>query len=431
MKNFKKLFQGLHSFILLWATQSFSELGSSMTSYALVIWAYQQTGSALTSALLTVCSYAPYVLLSIFAGALSDRWDKKRTMLVCDSLAAVSTLLVFFLLGTGRLEIWHLYLINGFNGLMNTIQQPSSDVAVSLLTPKEQYQRAGGMRSFSNSLITILSPVIATAIFSLFGMTAVIAFDFLTFGIAFITLAFFIPIPAVKVSAGKAQETVLQAAGKGLQFLTRNKGIFYLILFLSAINLTASMYNAALPAMLLSRNGGSEAALGLVNACSGIANVAGSLIASFASKPKSRVRVITNSLLFSMSTENFLLALGHSTPVWCLGALLGWLFIPIMNTNMDVLLRTHIPVELQGRVYAIRNTFQFFTIPIGYFLGGICVDKVFEPYMSQKAADSLPGLLFGTGKGSGAAMLFLILGFIGVITCLIYRKNKHIWALEE
>ena len=352
-------------------------------------------------------------------------------MLVCDSLAAASTLLVFFLLGTGRLEIWHLYLINGFNGLMNTIQQPSSDVAVSLLTPKEQYQRAGGMRSFSNSLITILSPVIATAIFSLFGMTAVIAFDFLTFGIAFITLAFFIPIPAVKVSAGKAQETVLQAAGKGLQFLTRNKGIFYLILFLSAINLTASMYNAALPAMLLSRNGGSEAALGLVNACSGIANVAGSLFASFASKPKSRVRVITNSLLFSMSTENFLLALGHSTPVWCLGALLGWLFIPIMNTNMDVLLRTHIPVELQGRVYAIRNTFQFFTIPIGYFLGGICVDKVFEPYMSQKAADSLPGLLFGTGKGSGAAMLFLILGFIGVITCLIFRKNKHIWALEE
>ena len=86
-----------------------------MTSYALVIWAYQQTGSALTSALLTVCSYAPYVLLSIIAGALSDRWDKKRTMLVCDSLAAASTLLVFFLLGTGRLEIWHLYLINGFN----------------------------------------------------------------------------------------------------------------------------------------------------------------------------------------------------------------------------------------------------------------------------------------------------------------------------
>ncbi len=431
MKNFKNLFQGLHSFILLWATQSFSELGSSMTSYALVIWAYQQTGSALTTSLLTVCSYAPYVLLSIFAGALSDRWNKKRTMLVCDSLAAASTLLVFFLLGTGRLEIWHLYLINSFNGLMNTVQQPASDVAVSLLTPKMQYQRAGGMRAFSNSLITILSPVIATAFFALFGMTAVIAFDFLTFGTAFITLALFIHIPSVREEAGKVQETVLESARKGLYYLAENKGIFYLILFLSAINLTASMYNAALPAMLLSRNGGSETALGLVNACSGIANVAGSLIASFGPKPKSRVRVITNALLFSMSTENFLLALGHSTPVWCLGALLGWLFIPIMNTNMDVLLRTYIPVEIQGRVYSIRNTFQFFTIPIGYFLGGICVDKVFEPYMSTRTANSLPGILFGTGKGSGAAMLFLILGFIGMATCLIFRKNKHIWKIEK
>ena len=352
-------------------------------------------------------------------------------MLVCDSLAAASTLLVFFFLGTGRLEIWHLYLINSFNGLMNTIQQPASDVAVSLLTPKMQYQRAGGMRAFSNSLITILSPVIATAFFSLFGMTAVIAFDFLTFGTAFITLALFIHIPSVREEAGKVQETVLESARKGLYYLAENKGIFYLILFLSAINLTASMYNAALPAMLLSRNGGSETALGLVNACSGIANVAGSLIASFSPKPKSRVRVITNALLFSMSTENFLLALGHSTPVWCLGALLGWLFIPIMNTNMDVLLRTYIPVEIQGRVYSIRNTFQFFTIPIGYFLGGICVDKVFEPYMSTRTANSLPGILFGTGKGSGAAMLFLILGFIGMATCLIFRKNKHIWKIEK
>lgn len=431
MKNFKNLFQGLHSFILLWATQSFSELGSSMTSYALVIWAYQQTGSALTTSLLTVCSYAPYVLLSIFAGALSDRWNKKRTMLVCDSLAAASTLLVFFFLGTGRLEIWHLYLINSFNGLMNTVQQPASDVAVSLLTPKMQYQRAGGMRAFSNSLITILSPVIATAFFALFGMTAVIAFDFLTFGTAFITLALFIHIPSVREEAGKVQETVLESARKGLYYLAENKGIFYLILFLSAINLTASMYNVALPAMLLSRNGGSVTALGLVNACSGIANVAGSLIASFGPKPKSRVRVITNALLFSMSTENFLLALGHSTPVWCLGALLGWLSIPIMNTNMDVLLRTYIPVEIQGRVYSIRNTFQFFTIPIGYFLGGICVDKVFEPYMSTRTANSLPGILFGTGKGSGAAMLFLILGFIGMATCLIFRKNKHIWKIEK
>ena len=68
-------FAGLGPFLTLWATQSLSTLGSSMTSFALIIWSYQQAGSALTTALLSVCSYAPYVALSIFAGALSDRWD--------------------------------------------------------------------------------------------------------------------------------------------------------------------------------------------------------------------------------------------------------------------------------------------------------------------------------------------------------------------
>ena len=78
----------LRPFLILWSTQSLSTLGSSMTAFALVLWSYQSQGSALSTALLSVCSYAPYVAMSIFAGALSDRWDKKRTMLVCDTLAA-------------------------------------------------------------------------------------------------------------------------------------------------------------------------------------------------------------------------------------------------------------------------------------------------------------------------------------------------------
>ena len=104
-KKLHTLFEGLHTFLILWVTQSFSALGSSMTSYALVVWSYQQKGSALTTALLSICSYAPYVLLSIFAGALSDRWNKKRTMLVCDSFAAATTLLILILLKTVKKEL--------------------------------------------------------------------------------------------------------------------------------------------------------------------------------------------------------------------------------------------------------------------------------------------------------------------------------------
>ena len=70
MKRFIRPDKGLSSFLLLWGTQSCSAFGSSMTSFALTVWSYQQHGSALSTALLAVCSYAPYVLLSLFAGGL-------------------------------------------------------------------------------------------------------------------------------------------------------------------------------------------------------------------------------------------------------------------------------------------------------------------------------------------------------------------------
>lgn len=417
----------LRPFLTLWSTQAFSALGSSMTGFALILWSYQQHGSALTTALLSVCSYAPYVLLSIFAGIISDRWDKKRTMLVCDTLAALTTFIVWILFWTGSLQVWHLYVINALNGMMNSIQQPASEVAVSLLAPKEAYQKVGGLRSFSNSLVTILTPVIATAVFAFVGLDAVILFDLASFAVAFCSLAFGITIPKPVQGGDEIRETVMESAKAGLHYLCGNRGILHLILFLAAINLIASVYEAALPPMLLSKAG--ENALAIVSAFTGIANVIGSVIASLLPAPKKRGRVICNCLLFSMCTENFFLAFGKGIPIWCLGAVLGWLLIPLMNTNMDVLLRSQIPIDMQGRVYSIRNALQFFTIPLGYLLGGFLVDRVFEPFMRGRTG-ILTGL-FGSGKGSGAAMLYSVLAVAGILVCMYFRRDKRIHELED
>lgn len=429
MKTKNSPLKGLRQFLILWSTQAFSALGSSMTSFALVIWSYQQQGSALTTAGLTVCFYAPYVLLSIFAGSLGERWDRRRTMAVCDAFAALTTLAVLLLLKAGRLEIWHLYGINALNGLMNTIQQPVSDVAVTLLTPKEQVQRVGGLRSLSNSLVTLLAPPLATAALTLLGLEAVIAFDLATCAVAVGSLWFFIRLPEEERRG--AQTSLLRSAREGLRWLGGHRGVLDLILFLAAINLIASMYNAALPAMLLSRPGGGETVLGVLQLCTGLANLIGSLLVTALPAPRSRVRVICGSLLFSMSTENLMLALGRQAGVWYVGAVLGWLFIPVMNANMDALLRLHIPVALQGRVYAARNTLQFFTIPVGYLLGGWLVDQVCEPLMAALGPDAALRRLLGSGKGSGAALLFLGIAFAGVLVCLVFRRDRHLWALEK
>ena len=410
-------------FLMLWGTQAFSALGSAMTSYALVIWSYTQKQSALMTSLLMVCSYAPYVIFSIFAGALSDRWNKKATMLVCDTVAAVSTVVMLVLMKQQTLQVGHLYLINIVNGLMNTVQQPASEVAVTRILPPKYYQKVGGMRYLANALNSILTPIIATAVLGIAGMDAVIAFDLFTFGAAFMTLAFGIQIPEGREEA-PGNESLLISAGKGIAYLRTEKGIFGLILFLAAINLVASIYDAALPAMMLSRKGGSQTAMGLVNAVIGAATLLGSILASVLPKPKSRVRVICNSLLFAMSFENFLLALGRTPLVWCIGGFLGWIAIPLMNTNLDVILRSRIPMEMQGRVYSVRNSFQFFTIPIGYFLGGFLVDRVFEPLMASRKEGSILVRIFGSGKGSGAALLFFVIAFAGIGVCLWFRRDK-------
>lgn len=423
----KPPFYELKNFLILWSTQSISQLGSSMTAYALTLWLYEKTGSSLSTAALAICSYAPYVLMSIFAGALTDRLDKKKIMLCCDTFAAMCTVTILVLFRTGQLAVWHLYLLNAVSGLMNTVQQPASDVAMTMIIPQAHYQRTSGLQSLSRSLISILNPLIATALYSLAGLQLVIAIDLSSFAIAFWALLLFIRIPKTEAQQG---ESILSLAKGGLSFLKRNPMILTLILFMAGVNLVASAFDATLPGYVLPNPKGGSRVLGIVTSCSGIAMILGSLLVSVLPKPKNRVRVIYLTMLFSLGTENFLLAFAREPWLWCVGQVIGWLLVPIMSANLDVILRTSIPLELQGRVYACRNTFQFFTIPIGLFLGGFAVDNIFEPLMAQCTAPVL-NALFGSGKGSGAAMMMGVLGILGAGFCLATGKRLRRYCYRE
>ena len=426
--KFKKEIHELRDFLLLWSTQSMSQLGSSITAFALTLWMYEETGSSLSTVALTICSYAPYVLVSIFAGALTDRLDKKKAMLSCDLFAAVCTVATLLLFRTGQLRIWHLYLLNGVSGLMNTVQQPASEVAMTLVIPEKHYQRTSGLRNLSRSLISILNPLIATALYSLGGLSVVIGVDLGSFAVAFITLSFFIRIPEEK--SGK-KEKVLTLAKEGLQFLRQNPLILTVILFMSGINFVSSAVEATMPGYVLPNPKGGSVVLGIVTSCSGIAMVMGSILVSFLPKPKNRVKVIYLTMLFAMGTENFILAFSREPVVWCIGQIVGWFLVPVMSTNLEVLLRTSIPVELQGRVYACRNTLQFFTIPIGLFFGGVMVDRVSEPFMEAQMGNAFLTALFGVGKGSGAALMMFVYAVLGSSFCVIAGRFLRKYAKGE
>lgn len=418
----------LRDFYILWSTQSLSQLGSSMTGFALTLWLYEKTGSALSTAGLTICTYAPYVMTSIFAGAVTDRFDKKKTMLVCDALAAFTTVLIFVLYRTDALSVWHLYAVNAVSGLMNTVQQPASEVAYTLVVPKEYYQKTSGFQSLSRSVISIGNPLIASALYGLAGLGAVIAADLISFGFAFLALLCFIRLPDIPAGIG-SEGNVIQLAKEGIAFLKKEPLVLHVILFMSGVNLVASAFDAVLPALVIPKRG--NAVLGIVSSCSGIAMVLGSVIASLMPKPKDRVRVIYLTMLFSLGTENFLLAFTDSPVLWCTGQVLGWLLVPVMGANQNVIIRNSVPVSLQGRVYACRNTLQFFTIPIGLAWGGFMVDNVCEPFMASHQESRLLAMLFGSGKGSGAALMMFILGAAGTLLCLISGRKLKRYSYSE
>ncbi|MDE7043656.1 MAG: MFS transporter, partial [Acetatifactor sp.] len=320
MKNIKKneLFE-LRDFLILWSTQSISQLGSSITAFALTLWLYEKTGSSLGTAGLTICSYAPYVVMSIFAGALTDRFDKKKTMLGCDVFAVICTMIVFVLFRTDRLMVWHLYVLNGISGLMNTVQQSASEVAMTLIISEKYYQKTSGLRSLSRSLISILNPLIATALYSFAGLNGVIAVDVGSFMVAFTALLFLIRIPE---NRSDKRESVLSLAKEGLMFLKGNPLIMTLILFMAGVNLVASAFDATLPGYVIPNPKGGTSVLGIVTSCSGVAMIIGSLIVSVLPKPKDRVKVIYLTMLFSLGTENFLLAFSREPVLWFIGQII-------------------------------------------------------------------------------------------------------------
>ncbi len=424
----------LKGFLILWGSQAVSSLGSSLTSFALILWVYQQQHTATSIALLSFFTYLPSILFCFIAGTLADQWNKKKIMLVSDLFAALSTLAIAILFFTGALQVWHLYVANFVNSFMNAFQNPASYVAVSLLVPKEQYARASGLQAFSGSLIRILTPPLASAILSFGSLTTVFLIDLGTFLFAFFVLLFFVKLPPLPKSVEQKKEPVWKSCATGFSFLRANNALLKLILYMSLINFLAYISGyGILPAMILTRSGDNQTTLGFVTSAMGIGMLLGSVLVTIMKPAKRQTQLVFWTMIISFFLGDVLWSLGRSAPMWIFSAFCGNMLVPFTGACMFSIMRTNVPTELQGRVFSARDTLQYCTIPLGLFLGGFLADHVFEPFMAQVSPlQQLLVLLTGGGKGSGMAVIFLITGLTGVIASAlaihnpIYRRlNDH------
>ncbi len=422
-KSFKK-------YIVLWLSQSVSGLGSSMTGFALVLWAYEQSHSAMSVSLMSFCNYVPYVFLSLFVGSFIDRHKKKSIMLVSDSIAAAGSLAVLLFLLTGKLSVWMIYVMNVVIGMTNAFQQPASAVATGWLVPKEKISNVSGMNSFSNNLIVVFSPMLAAFLFAAGGLPVVLLIDLVSFAFAFCVLLFFIAIP--ERTQDKKQGSPFAGMTEGFTFLKQEKGILYIMLTMALINFFSRLtYENILSPMILARSAGNSIALGMVNACMGIGGIVGGIIVSVKKESRHKAVSIYISAALSFLFGDLMMAVGKNVFWWSAAAVAASLPIPFIMANQNTIMYRKIPEFMQGRVFAVRNAIQYSTIPVGIILGGCLADYVFEPFMgSENELAGALGIIVGNGAGSGMAAMFLCTGVCGFIVSLSSCFNREIRKLD-
>lgn len=434
MKNIKEL----KAFLLLWGSQSLSSLGSSMTGYALLIWVYQRNHSALGVSLLAVCTYLPSILLSFIAGTFADRHNRKKIMLLCDSIAAAGTLSVFLLLLFGQLEIWHIYLFNMLNSAMNAFQTPASTVTVSELVPSKYYHRIGGLQSISESAVGILTPAIAMTLMTFFGINIILIVDITSFLIAFTTLSVFIHPQTEVHETNKLHSgsSFMQDCREGFLFLKKHTAILRLILYFTAINLIAYIggggITTTVTAMILSRLPDGKLVLGAVSSAVSIGTLFGGILVTFLKPSKSRVAVIFIGCAISFFTCDLALGISQNPSVWIVANFIGNIPLAFLNANQSAILRTKVPIEMQGRVFSTRSTLQFCTIPLGYLLGGLLADYIFEPLMAGSTGlKYFLSNIVGVGPGSGIAAMFIVTGITGTILSISVLLDRRLFDLDK
>lgn len=314
---------------------------------------------------------------------------------------------------------------------MDAFQSPASSVAETLLVSKANYMKTSGLRSFCNSFVGIFSPLVATALYSLLGLSILVCIDLITFVFAFMTLWKFVSIPNI-VTYEHHQESIWQNCKLGIQYLIKHKGILNLIGFMAFVNFIAAIYNTNLSPMILSRTSGKDLQLGIVTSTIGIAGLLGSIFVTKMKPVQRKIRFCIQIMMFSFLICNSMLGIGRNFYVWTLAVLLGNLLIPFLMANTEYIMRTEVPITMQGRVFSARNTLQYACIPIGNLLGGILADDVFEPYMHSNAHwQNYFSILVGTGDGSGIALLYVVLGIVGFLGCCFFRMNKNLNSFDK
>ena len=371
-------------------------------------------------ALLGAFSFGATVLFSPFAGALVDRWNRKRVLLLSDATAGLATLVVLGLYLVGHLQIWHLYVIGVLAGTFQAFQYPAYAAAVTMMVPKEHYTRASGMLELAWAASSVAAPLLAGILLSRIGIEGIMTLDLATFLFALASLLLVsVPEPERSEAGSGSQGSIWQDSGFGFRYIWARPSLLGLLMLFAIVNLVDYAGFTLFAPLILARTGGNELALGSVQSVGAIGGVLGGALLTLWGGSRRKIHGVLTG--WAMSSAGILLmGIGRGLAVWMVASLAYAFFEPVVNGSSRAIWQVKVAPDLQGRVFSTQFLVSQITMPAAMFLVGPVADHVFEPALMPggKLADAF-GWLVGLGPGAGMALMCVIAGLVAMLLPLL------------
>lgn len=419
---------GLRTFYTILFTQTLSLIGSRISSLALGIYIYQQTGSATPLALVAFFGTLPFVLVSNLAGWMADRYDRRYVMALADLGQAAATLLLFGIFLGGGFQLWHLYLLTALSSLFGAFQSPAFSASVTMLVPDAERDRANTIRQASGPVAGIIAPVLAAAIYSLGGVILAILVDFFSFTLAIVViLRVTIPRPERSEESRKAEVSLLREILAGLHFLWQRRPLLALVLYIALISVFFAAASVLLTPYILGRTG-SEMLYGLLMGALQLGGVIGAVAFGVWGVRGSRMRAILLGLL-ACSLMLAVVGMAQHPVLLALSLFLLMMPLPMVNALLVSLLQLKVVPDMQGRVFALVDQLTTLLVPLTYLIVGPLADQVFEPLTQGSTWDGWAPLV-GRGAGAGIGLMFVAASGALVLMTLVAWTVPALRTLE-
>ena len=389
-------------------TQTVSLIGSQISQYAVSIAVFRATGHATPLALVAFFSIIPAVVLGGYGGALADRFDRRRLMLIANVGYTATSGLLLLSFASGAFQLWHLYALALAGAVFAALERPAFQASVTMLAPDSHRDRANAIGQMTWPVAGAVAPAAAGMLYALVGVVGAIGIDIATFIAAIAVLAVVrIPRPAATADGLAMQTSVWRQAFDGFRFLGARPALFGFCAYVSLINFVANTAMVLLTPYVLARTGSAQR-FGVVLAVMNVGAIAGALVISAGGRVGSRMHTV---MLGIVGAALFIALAGIARGAPALGAslFLEDFALAFANAPFWSIMQAKVPPDLQGRVFAAYLQGVLLLTPLAFLLAGPLADRVFEPARRLPGWQGV-GWLVGDGPGSGMGLLFVAAG---------------------